>query len=94
MLRIQGLILCVALAATTGCVNPVRHVDENFGDSQRTLTAQQVANPEASDELRTVDGMAGTSADDVTVNYHERRAADVQDGRVRESTLDRLLGGS
>jgi hypothetical protein len=70
-----GTLILAGLAA--GCANH-SHVDDHFGESYRTLKAQQIANPDAGNEVRTVEGMSSATARDVTATYHSRQAEQPQ----------------
>lgn len=70
-----GLLALCALGA--GCAHS--HVDEHWGESYRTAKVTQVAHPEASDEVRPVEGIGATTADHVTDNYHERQVEQFTD---------------
>lgn len=65
-----------------GCANR-SHVNEHWGESYRTLKAQQIANPDAGQEVQVVEGMSSTTARDVTTTYHSRQAEQPQ---TRENT--------
>jgi hypothetical protein len=72
----RSTIAIAALASLglgAGCATD-GHVDEHWGESQRTLAAQQVEHPEASDEVRPVVGLGSATADHVTENDHERQS--------------------
>ena len=75
MTRIHRIALAAALAAGlgTGCAQH-SHVDDHWGESYRTLTAQQIENPDAGNDPKPVEGMNSTTAPDVTATYHSRQA--------------------
>jgi hypothetical protein len=50
------------------------HVEDHWGESYRTLMAQQIQNPDAGKETKTVEGMNSTTAAGVTETYHSRQA--------------------
>jgi hypothetical protein len=79
--------LALLLLLGSGCVHS--HVEEHWGESYRTAKAQQVENPEASDELRPVEGIGATTADHVTGNYHERQQEQSTD-RDRTTLFDTI----
>jgi hypothetical protein len=54
--------------------------EEFTGESFTTLKERQIANPEAGQEAKPVEGIASTTADHVTANYHERQQTGHQDG--------------
>ena len=58
------------------------HSQEFAGESYATLKEQQIANPDAGQEAEPIEGIASTTADHVTANYHERQQASHQDGDV------------
>ena len=55
------------------------------------LKAQTIANPEAGDEIRPVEGMGATTADEVTGTYHARQQEQPRDAKPT-SLLDELTG--
>jgi hypothetical protein len=55
---------------------------EFTGESYTTLKQQQIANPDAGQDAEPIEGIASTTADHVTANYHERQQAGNQDGDV------------
>jgi hypothetical protein len=75
--RIAPLALGLALAAG-GCATP-SHVDDHFGESQRTLKAQMIANPDAGKDERPVAGLGASEAGQVIVNRQERSTVEYQD---------------
>ena len=80
----RAIIVAAVLAMGAGCAHS--HVDEHWGESQRTLSAQQIQNPEAGDVRTPVDGMGSSTADNVVANYHER-----QRNQAHEAKNDTLL---
>lgn len=76
--RIAGLALALALGGglgTAGCSAANHsHVEDHWGESYRSLKAQQIANPDAGKETKTVEGMNSTTAADVSATYHFRQA--------------------
>ena len=56
---------------------------EHWGEAQQSARAQQIQNPEAGKERRTVEGLGATTADGVTANYHERQQEQSDDGQRR-----------
>ena len=74
--RISRLALVLA-GLSLGCAGH-SHVDDHWGESHRTLKAQQIANPDAGNEVRPVEGMAATTARDVSATYHVRQAEQPQ----------------
>ena len=83
MNRITTIVAALALCA--GCAH--NHTDDHWGESQRTLSAQQIQNPEASDEKTPVVGMGSSSAVQVTANYHARQREQAHDDHS-ESLLE------
>ncbi len=65
------LIGLVLLLWTTGCAHS--HSEAHMGESYHTLKAQMIANPEAGNEVQPVEGIAATTADEVTGTYHTRQ---------------------
>jgi hypothetical protein len=55
---------------------------EFTGESYEALKRQQIANPDAGQDAEPIEGIASTTADHVTANYHERQQASQQDGDV------------
>jgi hypothetical protein len=80
----------LAAALGAGCAHR-SHVKEHYGESVRTLRAQQIAHPEAGQRERQVEGLPAETADHVTSGYHERQAqaAEIEPGGNR-STLDNI----
>ncbi|MAE97241.1 MAG: hypothetical protein CL910_21530 [Deltaproteobacteria bacterium] len=85
--NLAALLLLGGLSA--GCAS---HVDRHWGESYRTLTRNQIENPDAGADPSPVEGLSATSADHVTTSYHERRSTPVQDHRVDRSTVSEQLG--
>jgi hypothetical protein len=54
------------------------HVEDHWGESYRSLMAQQIQNPDAGKETKTVEGMNSTTAAGVTETYHSRQAEQPQ----------------
>lgn len=77
----KRLASCLALLAglSAGCASAdaYSHTEDHFGESQRMLKAQQIANPHAGREARPVRGMSSFTARDVTETYHFRQAEQV-----------------
>lgn len=68
--RIGALSASLLLASLSmACMHS--HSEEFKGESYTTLKEQQIANPDAAEEARPVEGIASTTADHVTANYHE-----------------------
>lgn len=82
--------LCLACGLSAGCAS---HIDQHWGESYRTLTQSQIANPDAGADPNPVEGLSATSADHVTSGYHERRGNSVQDSRIERATVAEQLGG-
>ncbi len=72
-----ALSALVLLGLGAGCAQH-SHVNEHWGESYQTLKAQQIANPDAGNEVRTVEGMSSTTARDVSATYHSRQAEQPQ----------------
>jgi hypothetical protein len=83
-----ALSALVLLGLSAGCAQH-SHVDEHWGESYRTLKAQQIANPDAGNEVRPVEGMSSTTARDVSATYHTRQAEQPQT-KSNESLLEIL----
>lgn len=84
---VAATLLVAALSA--GCAQH-SHIEDHWGESQRTLKAQQIANPDAGKEVKVVEGMNSATARDVTATYHSRQA---EQPTVREdSTLLDIIG--
>ena len=81
------LIGLVLLLWTTGCAHS--HSEAHMGESYHTLKAQMIANPEAGNEVQPVEGIAATTADEVTATYH-RRQQDQPQSDSSTSLLDPL----
>ncbi|MCP5060213.1 MAG: hypothetical protein GY937_26230 [bacterium] len=88
MILRQLAMLGLACGLSVGCAS---HLDQHWGESYRTLTQNQIANPEAGSDAAPVEGLSATSADHVTTSYHERRSTSVQDGRVERATIAEQL---
>ena len=58
------------------------HSEEFIGESFTTLKEQQIANSDAGQQVEPVEGIASTTADHVSANYHERQQAQYQDDGV------------
>ena len=59
--------LIAILISMTGCVSRTPYLDSHFGEAVNLLKAQQVLNPQASnnsDQVKGIDGRAGKSAYD------------------------------
>lgn len=85
-----GLLLA---ALATGCSAANHsHVEDHWGESYRTLKAQQIANPNAGQDPKPVEGMNSTTARDVTATYHSRQAE--QPVTRENTTLLDLVGGN
>lgn len=69
--------LGLGLAAAVGCAHD--HVEEHFGESYHALTEQMIANPDAGEDTRPVEGLNANDAAHVTANYHERETFKYQD---------------
>jgi hypothetical protein len=74
-----------------GCANR-SHVSDHWGESYRTLKAQQIANPDAGQEVQVVEGMSSTTARDVSATYHTRQAEQPQT-RQDSSLIEILSSG-
>jgi hypothetical protein len=90
MNRNTALLIGLAfLIANMGCAHS--HSQAYMGESYRTLKAQTIANPEAGDEVRPVEGIGATTADEVTGNYHARQQEQVRDEKTT-SLFDQISG--
>jgi hypothetical protein len=78
-------MLLVTMGLLVGCQTSA--VDEHFGEAYREDVARMVADPAASRELATVEGMEGTTAPDVVKNYHENQKTEVQRERQQDSGI-------
>jgi hypothetical protein len=82
--RIGALSATLLLASLSlGCMhNPS---EEFKGEAYTTLKEQQIANPGAGEDAQPIEGIASTTADHVSANYHksQRNSHD----RDSESTL-------
>lgn len=83
------LVLLAGLSVGCSAANH-SHVEDHWGESYRTLKAQQIANPDAGKELKTVEGMNSTTAAGVTATYHSRQTEQPQ--TQQDSTLLELIG--
>jgi hypothetical protein len=91
MNRNTALLMAMALLiASLGCAHD-NHSEEHMGESYRALKAQMIANPEAGDEVKPVDGIGATTADEVTGNYHARQQEQPHDDQPT-SLLDLVEG--
>jgi hypothetical protein len=79
MKRRIGALLTSLLLASLGTACMHNHSDEFKGESYATLKQQQIANPEAGKTAEPIEGIAATTADHVSVNYHQRQEAAHQD---------------
>ena len=76
--RISALLASLWLAnLSMACMH--NHSDEFRGESYQTLKQQQIANPDAGQEAEPIEGIASTTADHVSANYHERQQVQYQD---------------
>ena len=76
--RIGALCASLLLAnLSMGCMHG--HSEEFKGEAFTTLKEQQIANPDAGLEVKPVEGIASTTADHVSENYHERQKKSHQD---------------
>jgi hypothetical protein len=65
------LILSVLLASVTvGCVTPAPKLDDNFGKAVNAAKAQQIINPDASQNTDPAAGLDGQAADATMNRYH------------------------
>lgn len=80
------ILLTAALLALTGTACASSHVNEHFGESHRTLTAQQIENPEAGGS-EPVYGVGATTADQATATYHRRQTEQASEP-ARETLFD------
>ena len=71
MTRKIGVLCASLLLANLSMACMHNHSEEWSGESYTTLKEQQIANPDAAEETRPVEGIASTTADHVTANYHE-----------------------
>lgn len=65
---ITGMMAIVALA---GCASTTPQLDERFGDAVNRAKAQQIINPDASQNTNPVAGVDGTAAKASIDNYHK-----------------------
>ncbi|HVH07579.1 MAG TPA: hypothetical protein VNE71_16425 [Myxococcota bacterium] len=68
------LAVCLGFSASACVAANHSHVEDHWGESYRSLMAQQVANPDAGKETKSVEGMNSTTAADVTETYHYRQS--------------------
>jgi hypothetical protein len=68
------LAIAVGLLGTACVAANHSHVEDHWGESYRTLMAQQIANPDAGKSEKPVEGMNSTTAADVTETYHFRQS--------------------
>ena len=79
MKRRIGALLTSLLLANLSMACMHNHSDEFKGESYATLKQQQIANPNAGEQVEPIEGIASTTADHVSVNYHQRQEASHQD---------------
>jgi hypothetical protein len=72
------LVILTGLSVGCASADTYSHTEDHFGESQRTLKAQQIANPDAGNEVRPVRGMNSATARDVTATYHFRQAEQIE----------------
>jgi hypothetical protein len=90
MNRNTALMMGLAfLIANMGCAHS--HSEAHMGESYHALKAQMIANPEAGDEIRPVEGIGATTADEVTGNYHARQQEQPHDDKPT-SLFDQIAG--
>jgi hypothetical protein len=82
MKRKIGALLASLLLANLSMACMHSHSDEFRGESYATLKQEQIANPDAGQEAEPIEGIASTTADHVSANYHERQQAQYQDDGV------------
>jgi hypothetical protein len=85
-------VVLAALSAGCASADKYSHTEDHWGESYRTLKAQQIANPEAGKEVRTVEGMNSSTARDVSATYHSRQAE--QPTVQNDDSLLSLIGSS
>jgi hypothetical protein len=81
MTRKIGVLCASLLLANLSMACMHNHSEEWRGESYTTLKEQQIANPDAGEEAQPAEGIASTTADHVTANYHENQQAGSQSGQ-------------
>jgi len=80
------VMLLLAMGLLVGC-SYGSAVDRHFGEAYREDVARMVADPAASKEIATVEGLEGTTAEGVTENYHKGQKAESQRERQQDSGI-------
>jgi hypothetical protein len=75
--------VALVLAGLSAACAPHSHVDDHWGEAYRSQKEQQIANPAAGDEVKPVEGMASTTARDVSTTYHTRQLEQPQPNQER-----------
>jgi hypothetical protein len=75
----KGIVLGALAVTALACGIPGRPVqtelEKNFGAAQNAMRARQIANPDAGNTLKAVEGINAATAPDVIGNYHRNQKA-------------------
>lgn len=94
MSRFMSLAGVLAAAGLTGCVATSPNWDASFGDSARTLSAQQVIAPDASLNPSPVTGIDGKAAQGAMSEYAKSYTQPQQQSQTGGFTLGVGSSGS
>jgi len=92
-----GVLAAGALACNVPGMPMQTELDKNWGAAQTSIVARQTENPQASDVLKTVEGINAATAPDVIGNYHRNQQAVNQESvqrNQRDQGIVEVQGGS
>jgi hypothetical protein len=67
----KSLLLSVAVIALAACASPTPNLDSRFGEAVNSAKADQIVNPDASQNTDPVAGVDGKAAKAAVDRYHE-----------------------
>ena len=83
----RAIVLGVVLGAALGCNVPgfpkETELEQNWGAAHAAQVQRQIANPQAGDTLKTVEGINAATAPDVIGNYHRNQQSEQQESVQR-----------
>ncbi|MDR3390405.1 MAG: hypothetical protein P4L77_01615 [Sulfuriferula sp.] len=68
---LKGMLTALLASLLAGCVAQTPHLDEKFGEAVNTAKAQQIINPDASQNTDPVAGVDGQAANAAVDRYHK-----------------------